>query len=340
MGQKSVFTTRGSPQQLVSIVIYGKGKMGKLPILIDCDTGTDDAIAIIAALYSPKFDVRAITTVDGNVALKYTSQNTLNLVRYLGFDTKVAVGAPKPIKSEVEHFNDGTHGDTGMGTVVLPKAGSGFYEKNAVETIIEEARALKGELVLIPIGPMTNIAHAIMIYPELKTLIKKIIFMGGAMRGGNMTTTAEFNAWADPEALSIVLNSGIKCKMIGLDVTEKAILKQEDADSFRELGTKAGQVTADLLEFMFVRFNKGKEDALMHDGLAVAVAAEPDIVKTQSFYVDCECKGKYTRGHTYVATNELYFKKGEKDELCDVAVELDLPQFKEYLYSAIANSTK
>ena len=97
--------------------------MKKLPILIDCDTGTDDAIAIIAALYSPELDVRAITTVDGNVALKYTSQNTLDLVRFLGFDTKVAVGASKPIKSEVEHFNDGTHGDTGMGTVALPNAG-------------------------------------------------------------------------------------------------------------------------------------------------------------------------------------------------------------------------
>ena len=111
--------------------------------------------------------------------------------------------------------------------------GSGFYEKNAVETIIEEARALKGELVLVPIGPMTNIAHAIMIYPELTRLIKEIIFMGGSMIGGNMTTTAEFNAWADPEAMSIVLNSGIKCKMIGLDVTEKAVLKQDDADFFR-----------------------------------------------------------------------------------------------------------
>ena len=312
--------------------------MKKLPILIDCDTGTDDAIAIIAALYSPELDVRAITTVDGNVALKYTSQNTLDLVRFLGFDTKVAVGASKPIKSEVEHFNDGTHGDTGMGTVALPNAGSGFYEKNAVETIIEEARALKGELVLVPIGPMTNIAHAIMIYPELTRLIKEIIFMGGSMIGGNMTTTAEFNAWADPEAMSIVLNSGIKCKMIGLDVTEKAVLKQDDADFFRGLGTKAGQVVADLLEFMFVRFNNGREDAYMHDGLAIAVTVVPDIVKTKSFYVDCECKGKYTRGHTYVATNELYFKKDEFPELCEVAVELDLARFKEFLRGAIANS--
>ncbi len=312
--------------------------MGKIPIIIDCDTGTDDAIAIIEALYSPELDVRAITTVAGNVALKYTSQNTLNLVRFLGFDTKVAVGASIPIMSEIIHSDDGTHSDTGLGNVVLPKVQGGFYEKNAVETIIEEARALKGELILVPVGPMTNIAHAIMVYPELKTLIREIVFMGGAKVGGNMTSVAEFNAWADPKALSIVLNSGIPCKMIGLDVTEKAVLNKEDADYFRALDTNAGQVVADLLDFMLVRYNRGGENLLMHDGLAVAVTAIPEIVKTKRYYVDCECDGKYTRGHTYVATNELFFKKGEKKEMCEVAFELDLPLFKKFIKGAIANS--
>ena len=193
---------------------------------------------------------------------------------------------------------------------------------------------------MIPIGPMTNVALAIMAYPELKSLIKEIVFMGGAMRGGNMTSVAEFNAWADPEALSIVLNSGIPCKMIGLDVTEKAIMKQEDADFYRGMGTKAGQVVADLLEFMFIRFNAGKEDALMHDGLAVAVAADAEIVKTKRYYVDCECAGTYTRGHTYVAYKDFFFKRGERPELCDVALELDLPRFKKFLSGAIQNSTK
>jgi inosine-uridine nucleoside N-ribohydrolase len=314
--------------------------MKKTPILIDCDTGTDDAVAIIAALYVPEFDVRAITTVAGNVALEYTSQNTLDLVRYLGFNTKVAVGAPKPIFSGIVHSESDTHGDTGMGTIVLPKTESGFHEKNAVETILEEARALPGELVLVPIGPMTNIAHAIMAYPELNKLIKEIVFMGGAMIGGNMTTTAEFNAWADPEALSIVLNSGIKCKMIGLDVTTKAVLNADDTDYFRRLGTKAGQLVADLLDYMLERVKRGGEDVVMHDGLAVAVAAVPDIVTTRKYYVDCECMGKYTRGHTFVATNELIIKKDERPALCDVALELDLPRFKQFIKDALANSAK
>jgi pyrimidine-specific ribonucleoside hydrolase len=314
--------------------------MKKISILIDCDTGIDDAIAIVEALYSPEFDVRAITTVNGNVPLEYTSQNTLNLVRYLGFDTKVAIGAPKPIIGEFIRSIGGVHGDTGLGTVVLPKASDSFYEKNAVETIIEEARALQGELVLVPIGPMTNIALALMTYPELKSLIKEIIFMGGAMIGGNATTTAEFNAWVDPEALSIVLNSGIKCKMIGLDVTEKTVMDRDDADYFRGIGTKASNFVADILDYMLTCLSTSGKYIYMHDGLAVAVTAVPEMVKTKRYYVDCECLGKYTRGHTYVATNELFIKKGEKPELCDVAIEVDIPRFKQFLKKSIAYSAR
>ncbi len=311
--------------------------MKKIPVILDCDTGTDDAIAIAEALYAPELDVRAITTVAGNVSLRYTSQNTLNIVRYLGFDTRVAVGAAGPIFGEIIH-SSATHGDTGLGPLVVPQSADAFYEKNAVETILEEARRAPGELVLIPVAPMTNIAHAVLAYPELVSLIKEIVFMGGAMVGGNMTTTAEFNAWADPEAMSIVLNCGIPCRMIGLDVTEKAVLNAEDARFFRGLGTKAGNLTADLLDFMFQRFSEGGEDALMHDGLAVAAVVQPQVVKTQRFYVDCECSGKYTRGHTYVAANEIFFKKGEKPERCEVALELDLPLFKQFLRRVIARS--
>lgn len=312
--------------------------MPKQPILIDCDTGTDDAIAIITALYAPQLELRALTTVAGNVPIHYTSKNTLDLVRYLGFDTRVAVGAAKPILGEVISAMDGTHGDTGLGTLVLPEAPADFSSKNAVETIVEEALACGGDLVLVPIGPMTNIAHAIMAFPRIIPQIKRIVFMGGAMTGGNMSTTAEFNAWVDPEAMSVVLNSGIPCTMIGLDVTEKAILNREDMRFFRALNTKAGSVVADLLEFMLQRFSKGGEDALMHDGLAVAVAAVPELVQTKRYYVDCECRGTYTRGHTYVAKNQVLIKKGERPELCDVALDLDLPRFKAFLKDTIARS--
>lgn len=311
--------------------------MGKQPVIIDCDTGTDDAIAIIAALYSPELDVRAFTTVAGNVALEYTSKNTLNLVRYLRFDTKVAIGAKKPILRErIIHSGNKTHGDTGLGTIILPESNDSFYDKNAIDTIVEEARKFRGELILIPVGPMTNIALAIKAYPELKQLIKRIVFMGGAMWGGNMTTTTEFNIWADPEAAKVVFASGIPLTMVGLDVTLKAVLSASNADEIRQIGTTASTITADLLEFMFKRNKKGGEDALMHDALAVGVCIDPTLVKTNEYFVDCECNGTYTSGHTFVAVTKIF----KKEPNCSVAEELDHPGFINWLKGAISNSKK
>jgi inosine-uridine nucleoside N-ribohydrolase len=267
----------------------------KKPVIIDCDTGTDDAIAIIAALYSPELDVRAFTPVAGNVEVEYTSRNTLNLVRYLGFDTKVAVGAAQPIlRSTYTHSGDNTHGTTGLGTLVLPDTDQPFYEKTAVETIYEEALAANGYLELIPIAPMTNIAQAIMVHPDLKHLIKRIVFMGGAKYGGNVTNSAEFNMWGDPEAARIVFASGIPMTMVGLDVTLKAALNLQDAAEIRRIETPAAEVTADILDFMFERLGRGGEDALMHDALAVGVCIHPELVKTNKYFVDCECSGQYT----------------------------------------------
>lgn len=311
--------------------------MIKRPVIIDCDTGTDDAIALIAALYSPELDIRAFTTVVGNVAIKYTSRNTLNLVRHLGFDTKVAVGAPKPVlREEIIYSGNKTHGDTGLGLLVLPETDKPFYEKTAVETIYEEAVSCSGELELIPIGPLTNIALAIMAHPDLKPMIKQIVFMGGAKFGGNITTTSEFNIWADPEAAKIVFASGIPLTMVGLDVTRNAALNAEDTAEIRAMGTKDAVIVADILDFMLIRYAKGGEDALMHDALTVGVCINPSLVKMTKYYVDCECSGKYTSGHTMVAATKLF----RNEPNCFVAEELDLPAFKVWIKGAIARSAK
>ncbi len=311
--------------------------MAKRPVIIDCDTGTDDAIALIAALYSPELDVRALTTVIGNVALKYTSRNTLNLVHYLGFDTPVAVGARQPlVRPEVIYSGNKTHGDTGLGTVTLPDTDAKFYEKNAVETIYEQALACGGELELIPVGPLTNIAHAVSLYPDLKDMVKQIVFMGGAKIGGNVTTTAEFNIWADPEAAKVVFASGIPMTMVGLDVTLKAALNRQDAEEIRAMDSKAAVFTADILDFMLTRLSKGGEDLLMHDALAVGVCIDPTLVKMEKYYVDCECSGKYTSGHTMVAATRMF----RQEPNCYVCEELDLPRFKSWLKGAIARSVK
>ena len=219
--------------------------MKKRPFIIDCDTGTDDAIAIIAALCSPQVEVKAITSVNGNVNHGYTSRNNLDLVEYLGLDLPVAKGAVQPMMSgfvQVE-TTDLTHGRTGMGDLELPRASrSRFDGRIASQLIYDTAVELEGELELLVIGPMTNIAVALLQYPDLPGLVKHIWFMGGAARGGNVTPTAEFNIWADPEAAQVVIRSGIPMTMVGLDVTEKAIMVEEDAQKLRTAGTREGEV--------------------------------------------------------------------------------------------------
>lgn len=305
------------------------------PVIIDCDTGTDDAIALITALHSPELDVRAITTVVGNVALEHTCRNTLNLLRDIGSTVPVAVGAPKPlIRDEIIYSGNKTHGDTGLGWLNLPVTNQPFSKKTAVETIYEEALKCQGTLELIPIGPLTNIAIALLAHPDLRTLIRQIVFMGGAKIGGNITTTSEFNIWADPEAAKIVLASGIPLTMVGLDVTLQAALNAQDAAKIRAIGSREATITADILDFMLDRYARGGEDALMHDALAVGVCVNPGIVKMKQYFVDCEVDGKYTSGHTFVAATKVF----KKEPNCWVCEQLDLPTFKHWLISTIART--
>lgn len=308
--------------------------MTKRTFIIDCDTGTDDAIAIIAALYSPEIEVAAITSVNGNVAHQYTSQNNLNLIEYLGADIMVARGAGKPLFTRPLSYGD-THGRTGLGNIELPVAtASRFAEDNAVEVIHRKALELNGELELLVIGPMTNIAIALSMYPELAHRIKHLWFMGGAIKGGNVSTTAEFNIWVDPVAAKLVLASGIPCTMVGLDVTELAIMNRQDAEILREMGTRASVLTADILEYMFERCRAGGEDAMMHDALALAAALCPQCLVCKDYFVDVECTDSYTAGHTAV---DLRNRLGRQPNAA-VATEIRLDLFKEWLIGCIGNS--
>lgn len=311
--------------------------MGKRTFIIDCDTGTDDAIAIIAALYSEEIEVAAITSVNGNVPHRHTSQNNLNLIEYLEAE-KVAVarGASFPLYPRGDYYGP-THGQTGLGDVKLPEAKRRvFSDDDAIATIRKTAGELDGKLELLVIGPMTNIAMAISMYPEVTGQIRHIWFMGGAVRGGNVTTTAEFNIWVDPTAAKLVLASGIPMTMVGLDVTERAVLNRRDADAFRSMGTKASVLTADLLEYMFGRFKMGGEDAMMHDALALAAALCPDCLVCEDYFVDVECDGTYTAGHTMVDVRH----KLRRQPNVSVAVEIKLDEFKQWLFGCIGNSRK
>lgn len=319
--------------------------MNTRPFIIDCDTGTDDAIALICALNTPSIDLRAVTTVAGNVDLCYTAPNTLNLLRYLGSDIKVAKGSPAPIRrvlSEVRAKPDAsqgeisTHGETGLGDLVLPECHQPFYEKSAVETIYEEALACKGELEIVAVGPLTNIAIALMAHPDLKDgLIKHITFMGGAAKGGNTTTVAEYNILCDPEAAHLVLQSGIPCTMVGLDVTEQAEVPDDVCDLIATFKGKGAQITSQILTFMRDRRDQhGGESTLMHDALALAAAVVPGVVECKHLFVDAECAGTYTFGHTFVAFDN---RLGNFTPNCNVALKVDMNRFNDYMISCLKN---
>ena len=311
--------------------------MQKRPFIIDCDTGTDDAIAIVAALYSEEVDLRAITSVNGNVEHKYVCHNNLNLMEYLGQKVPVAKGAVHPFRDNGLHSSDGTHGATGLGDLTLPEAKSSDFDPRIASQLIHEiAVEEKGELELLVIGPMTNIAIALLQYPDLPGLIKHIWFMGGAAVGGNVNTTAEFNIWVDPEAAHVVMGSGIPMTMVGLDVTLKAAMVEADAAELRACGTRAANFVADLLDYMFRRRDKGLEDALMHDALALGAALCPDCLKCKDCFVDVECFGQYTRGHTAV---DLKGRSGKKPNV-SVALEIDVPMFRRWLVDTIKKSAK
>lgn len=311
--------------------------MQKRPFIIDCDTGTDDAIAIVAAIYSEEVDLVGITSVNGNVAHKYVCQNNLDLVQYLGKQIPVAKGADKPFRDVGLHSDSATHGATGLGDLTLPHADpAGFDPRRAPQFIYEAAQQAQGRLELLVIGPMTNIAIALLLYPDLAGMIRHIWFMGGAAVGGNVNTTAEFNIWVDPEAAHVVMESGIPMTMVGLDVTEKAAMIEEDAAALRAVQTPAADFVADLLEYMFRRRDAGHEDALMHDALALAAALCPDCLTCRDCFVDIECFGQYTRGHTAV---DLRGRSGKKPNV-SVALEIDTPRFRRWLVEAVKKSAK
>ncbi len=304
----------------------------KRPFIIDCDTGTDDAIALMAAFGCPEINVRAITSVNGNVKEEYTSANNLNLTEYLGIDVEVARGATLPFYPRGDYYGP-THGKTGLGDVVIPDAKETSFSRDmAPEVIRRIAEEENGELELLVIGPMTNIAIAISLYPQLKQQIKHIWFMGGAVAGGNVSSTAEFNIWVDPTSAKMVTESGIPMTMVGLDVTTKAVLGREDEQELRAFGSKASVLSADILEYMFKRCKDGGEDALMHDALALAAAVIPECLTCKEAFLDVECRGEYTAGHT---VTDIVGRSLGKAPNASVAVELHLDVFRKWLLECI-----
>ena len=291
------------------------------PVLLDCDPGHDDAIAILLALASPELDVRGITTAAGNQTIDKTTRNAQVVLALAGReDIPVARGAEKPLRRELRTA-PAVHGETGLdGPTKLPEPSNSLLQSPAWELLRDE---LRPGVVLVPTGPLTNVALALGhgARPE------RIVWMGGAAGEGNVTPQAEFNAYVDPDAAAAVFAAGADLTMVGLDVTHKALARAEHRERLRRAG-RAGRFVAELLDF-YGRFHAeryGWDGSPIHDALAVAVAVDAGLVRTDHVHVRVHAEDEQ-RGRTEVVAGA--------EPNAHVAVEVDAPRFLELLCSRL-----
>jgi pyrimidine-specific ribonucleoside hydrolase len=271
-----------------------------IPVILDCDPGHDDALAIALAVTSPELDVRAVTTVSGNAALDRVTRNALRVLTLCGrSDIPVAPGADHPLVRDpwvpVEF-----HGESGLDGADLPEPAAPALDRSAVELIAELLRGSDRPVTLVPTGPLTNIALVLRAAPEVRSRIAEISLMGGSLGEGNTTAAAEFNIWSDPEAAAIVFESGIPIRMSGLDITHQALVLPADIERLAGLGTRAGIVFADLMRFFAIhhRDRYGWDGPPVHDAVAVAWLVAPQLVEDRALRIDVETSGLHTRGRT------------------------------------------
>jgi pyrimidine-specific ribonucleoside hydrolase len=266
-------------------------------IIIDCDTGIDDAVALLLALQYPGWDILGITAVAGNVPLELTAPNSVRICTLAGKQIPVYAGASDPLYRKRE-TGEAVHGKNGIGGVTLP-LGYAVEKETALQFLTKTARELNGELELITLGPLTNIALAVKTDPAFAGAVRHLTLMGGAIRGGNRTAAAEFNIFADPEAARIVFQSGIPLTMVGLDVTNRALLSEETVENWRNSShptvSAAGNILHGYRPFLDGIRQKG---TAMHDPLAVAAAIDPSLITTRNLYVDIETKSSLAAGKT------------------------------------------
>jgi len=301
------------------------------PVIIDCDPGHDDAIALLLAFASPELDVRAVTVVAGNQTLDKTLRNTLSVLSFAGIQTEVAAGADRPLVRPLVTAPE-VHGESGLDGPALPEPALSTSPRKAWEAIIDLVRSSPQKVTLIPLGPLTNIALALRAAPDICSNIERITFMGGAARDGNWSPVAEFNIVVDPEAARIVLHSGVPITMIGLDVTHKAQLYPSDTEALRAMGGRVPTLVADLMDF-YSRFHPrfGFQGSPMHDPCAVAAVLDPSLVTTRSLYVDVETRGELTSGQT---VTDFYGVTGRAANV-DVGLDIDRDRFVRMLFEAM-----
>jgi inosine-uridine nucleoside N-ribohydrolase len=312
-------------------------------VILDVDTGTDDAVALMTAALSPDLELVGATSVNGNTTIDYTTENTLRVFDFIGLpQIPVYRGLDRPlVRTDVKRgMAERIHGDM----LDLPEVSNGatLQPGHAVDWLIETYLASNGDIVLCPVGPLTNIAMAIQKEPRILDAIPEIVIMGGAHDHGNITASAEFNIWLDPEAARIVVNCGRPLRMVPLDATHQALVSTDDAARLRALGTPAGEAAA---RFVLQRIDgydatqpmPRRGDALaapVHDALAVCAIIDPSILTTELIPVDVETRAELSIGRTVC---DRRFRSGKPANV-HFAMDADEPKFNRMLLEILGRT--
>ncbi len=305
----------------------------RLPLVLDCDPGHDDALALVLALARPEIDLLAVTTVAGNAGLRETTLNARRVLALVGReDVPVAAGAAGPLVRPL-HVAKDVHGASGLEGADLPEPTVPVRPEGAIELLRSILEAAPTPVHLAAVGPLTNVALFVRTYPALVERIASIRIMGGAITEGNTTASAEFNIWQDPEAARIVLDCGRPITLMTLDVTHQALFREADVVRLEALGTRVASVFAGLLRF-FARFHAeryGWDGSPIHDAVAVGHLALPGLVETTPYRVDVETASELTRGRTVV---DRYAQTGRPPN-ADVGLRIDRERFVDVLIDAV-----
>ena len=309
-------------------------------IILDVDTGTDDAVALMTAALSPDIELVGATSVNGNTGVDSTTENTLRVLEWIGMpQVPVHRGMSRPLaRPQAQQPNPASriHGDL----LDLPPATINAQPGHAVDWLIDTLLASDGDIRLVPVGPLTNIATAIQKEPAILAKIPEIVIMGGAHDHGNSTASAEFNIWLDPEAARIVVNCGRPIRMVPLDATHRALVSTEDAGRLRALGTPAGEAAARFVLKRIEGYDATQPmhragAAPVHDALAVCAVIDPTIITTHFIPVDVETGGELCMGRTVC---DFRFRS-RKPANVHFAMDADEPKFVAMLLDILGRTT-
>jgi pyrimidine-specific ribonucleoside hydrolase len=305
-----------------------------IPIIIDCDPGHDDAIALLLALASPEVELIGVTTVAGNQTVDKTTNNALRVLELAGRpDVPVYRGADRPLL-RAQDVAVHVHGESGLDGPDLPQPATHERDEHAVDYLARELRARAGRVTLVPTGPLTNIALLLALHPDARP--ERVVLMGGAIGEGNRTPAAEFNIWADPEAAQRVFLAGLDTTMVGLDVTHRALIKDEHTERMRGAG-RVGEAVAELMDF-YARFHRRRypelEGSPMHDPVCVAHLIDPTLMTVLDAFVEVDCSGGPSWGRTNVdrRRREHFGEPNAK-----VGVDLDGERFAELIVERVSS---